>query len=56
VKRLFAETKKAFGRLDVLINNAGIYNFAPLEQITPEHFQNISTSTCWALFSQRRRR
>src|SRR5580700_9978513 len=39
VKRLFAETKKTFGRLDVLVNNAGIYNFAPLEQITPEHVQ-----------------
>jgi 3-oxoacyl-[acyl-carrier protein] reductase len=29
VKRLFAETKKAFGRLDVLVNNAGVYQFAP---------------------------
>ena len=38
VDRLFAEAKKAFGRLDVLVNNAGIYQFAPLEAITEEHF------------------
>src|SRR5690348_1903038 len=29
VHRLFAETKKAFGKLDVLVNNAGVYQFAP---------------------------
>jgi len=38
VKRVFAETKKAFGRLDVLVNNAGVYQFAPLGEITEEQF------------------
>ncbi len=37
-KNLIAEAKKAFGRLDVLVNNAGIYEFAPLESITAEHY------------------
>jgi len=36
--RLFEETKKTFGRMDVLVNNAGIYRFAPLEEITEDEF------------------
>jgi 3-oxoacyl-[acyl-carrier protein] reductase len=38
VKRLFAQTRAAYGTLDVLVNNAGIYEFSPLESITAEHF------------------
>jgi 3-oxoacyl-[acyl-carrier protein] reductase len=38
VKRLFAETKKAFGKVDVLVNNAGVYEFAPLEAASEEAF------------------
>jgi 3-oxoacyl-[acyl-carrier protein] reductase len=38
VSRLFTETVTAFGQVDVLVNNAGVYEFAPLEGITEEHF------------------
>src|SRR5205823_2215660 len=38
IDRLFAETEKAFGKVDVLVNNAGVYEFSPLENITEEHF------------------
>ncbi len=38
VLRLFAETKKAFGSLDVLVNNAGVYQFSPLESVTEDEF------------------
>ena len=38
IDRLFVETKKAFGPLDILINNAGIYEFLPLDGVTGEHF------------------
>lgn len=38
VEHLFAETKKAFGRVDVLVNNAGVYEFLPLENVTEDHF------------------
>jgi 3-oxoacyl-[acyl-carrier protein] reductase len=41
VQRLFAETKRAFGKLDVLVNNAGVYEFAALGEITEEQFHRL---------------
>jgi 3-oxoacyl-[acyl-carrier protein] reductase len=38
VERLFSDAKTAFGRLDIVVNNAGVYEFMPLEQITEAHF------------------
>ena len=29
---------KTYGRLDILVNNSGIYEFSPIEAITEEHF------------------
>src|ERR1043166_6179375 len=34
VERLFAEAEKAFGKIDIVINNAGVYEFVPLEEVT----------------------
>ncbi len=41
VRRLFGETKTAFGGLDVLVNNAGIYEFKPLAAITVEDYRKM---------------
>jgi 3-oxoacyl-[acyl-carrier protein] reductase len=38
ITRLFAETKKAYGKLNILVNNAGVYDLQPLEGVTEEHF------------------
>ena len=46
VIRLFAETKKAYGKLNILVNNAGIYQFAPLEAVTEELFHSQFQSQC----------
>ena len=30
---------KNYGRLDILVNNSGVYELAPIEAITEEHFR-----------------
>jgi 3-oxoacyl-[acyl-carrier protein] reductase len=41
VQRLFAETKRGFGKLEVLVNNAGVDQFAALGEITEEEFHRL---------------
>jgi 3-oxoacyl-[acyl-carrier protein] reductase len=38
VKRLFAETKASLGAPNVLVNNAGVFSFEPLEAVTEAEF------------------
>lgn len=39
IDRLFDETKSAYGKLDVLVNNAGVYEFGPLDAVTEQHYR-----------------
>ena len=41
VKKTIAHMKSTFGRLDVLVNNAGIAPSVPFEQFTLDHFDNL---------------
>jgi 3-oxoacyl-[acyl-carrier protein] reductase len=38
VERLFAETKAKLGKPNILVNNAGVYRFGPLESLTEQDF------------------
>jgi 3-oxoacyl-[acyl-carrier protein] reductase len=41
VDRIFAETKKQYAALDVLVNNAGIYEFSPIGEVTEDKFHRL---------------
>ena len=55
VERLFDETKKAFGKLDVLVNNAGVFKFAPMDEADRSRLPAASSaSMCWGLLQATR--
>jgi len=50
VQRLFAETKRHFDRMDVLVNNAGIYKFGPVESVSEEDFHQHYNANVLSVF------
>ena len=38
---LIEATVKEFGRLDVLVNNSGVYEFAAIEAVTEDHYRRL---------------
>src|SRR4051794_20417705 len=38
VQRIVDAAVRNYGRVDILVNNSGIYSFAPLDEITEENF------------------
>lgn len=52
VIRLFEETKKAFGTLDILINNAAYQGYTPIEQVSAESFhQHFNVNVLGAILA-----
>ena len=41
VEKLFAAVQSAFGKIDTLVNNAGVYEFVPLENVTEQQFHRM---------------
>ena len=40
-ERIIDAAIKNYGRLDILVNNSGVYEFAPIEAVTEEQFHRI---------------
>ena len=41
VEKVFQAAGDAFGKIDVLVNNAGAYEFRPVTQVDPAHFHKL---------------
>ncbi|SFT58695.1 glucose 1-dehydrogenase [Kosakonia arachidis] len=50
VSKLFSSAEKAFGRLDVVVSNAGIMNFAPIKTDNVEKLDQMLTTNVRGMF------
>jgi 3-oxoacyl-[acyl-carrier protein] reductase len=46
---LIDATIKKYGKLDVLVNNSGVYEFSPIADITEEHYRRIFDVNVWGV-------
>ena len=54
VERLFVETEAKLGRPNILVNNAGVFGFGPLEAVTEEDFhRQFDTNVLGAILTTR---
>src|SRR3954471_15012091 len=54
VQGLFDKAKAEFGKVDVLVNNAGIYKFDPIENVTEDEFhRQFNTNVLGTLLATR---
>jgi 3-oxoacyl-[acyl-carrier protein] reductase len=52
VQALIGEAIRAYGRLDILVNNSGVYAFSPIEEVTEEAFhQQFDTNVLGLLLT-----
>jgi NAD(P)-dependent dehydrogenase (short-subunit alcohol dehydrogenase family) len=50
VERLVAETESTFGHLDILVNNTGMFQHVPFDQITDEQWNGILATNLTSQF------
>lgn len=50
VARMMAETKTRFGRLDALVNNAGVADFGPIRETTYERWRTVMSTNLDGVF------
>jgi NAD(P)-dependent dehydrogenase (short-subunit alcohol dehydrogenase family) len=50
VRALFEHTVAEFGGVDVLVNNAGVGAFAPVEEMSPEDFRAVLETNLFGVF------
>lgn len=50
VLKIYEKTKECFGRIDIVVNNAGMANYKPIEHFSEEEFDEIFSLNVKGLF------